>query len=149
MTLLEWTPTKGWNCAAPYFARKARQEASRNENNVDSVRQASWIPATDIYDTEEHYVFQLEIPGFTKDDLSIEFKEGILTVKGERKEEEMAEDVRFHRTERRKGSFARSFRLPKKAQIKKIDAALKNGILKLMVVKPEEQKPREIPITVN
>jgi HSP20 family protein len=110
---------------------------------------SSWYPATDIYDTESEYVFNLEVPGFAKDEINVEIKEGILTISGERKADEEAYGSNVHRAERRSGKFSRSFRLPKSVDGKNIKAKLHKGILELRIAKPEEQKTRTIPITFN
>ena len=92
----------------------------------------------------------MEIPGFAKDELDIEFKDSVLSVTGEHKQEEnKSEDENYHWIERNTGSFARSFRFPKSVDVKKIDASLKNGILELKIAKPEEKKPKTVPISVH
>lgn len=133
MTLLEWTPLRGLRNAAPLRGRVARPTVSRSE----------WLPATDIIDTESDYVLKMEVPGFRKNDMLIEFKDSILSVKGE-KQEGNADDVEFIRGERRHGNFSRSFRFPGDVDGKKINAKLKDGILELRVAKPEEKKPNRI-----
>jgi len=163
MTLVEWTPMKGWSCSgAPYSANPHRRVKRECTRPVTSA----WLPATDIYDTKDSYVFKMEVPGFSKEEISMEFKENTLIVKGEHKSEtgikteekagdkaevkaDVKEDVVYQCNERPKGNFSRSFKLPKSIDGKKIEARLKNGILKLTVPKPEEQKPKNIPISFN
>lgn len=111
--------------------------------------EGSWKPATDIIDTKEDYILKIEVPGFSKDDMNIEFKDSILSVSGEAKQMEDSEDQSYHWTERRSGGFSRSFRFPKNVDGKKIDAKLKDGILELKVAKPEETKPKSIEIQFN
>lgn len=111
--------------------------------------EGSWKPATDIIDTESDYILKMEVPGFSKDDMNIEFKDSILSVSGEVKQQEDSEDISYHWTERHKGSFSRSFRFPRSIDGKRIDAKLKDGILELKVAKPEESKPRNIEIKFN
>jgi HSP20 family protein len=151
MTLLRWTPMKKAGCMSPFYGRRL----NRHDNDKQVVRRENDVisryPATDIYDTDEYYVLKMEVPGFSKSEIDIEFKDSVLTVKGERKEEKEKEDkdVSYHWTERRHGNFSRSFRLPKDVDGKKIDAILKSGVLELKIAKPEEKKPRNIPITFN
>lgn len=143
MTLLRMKPASGCGCEHNYYSRPQDREISKQEQN-----DATWAPVTDIYDTEDNYVLKMEIPGYGKDDVNIEFKDSILYVSGEKKEE-VVEDARLYRSERRTGKFARSFKLPRDIDGKKIDAKLKNGLLELKVAKPEEKKPRNIPINFN
>ncbi|MCP5048681.1 MAG: Hsp20/alpha crystallin family protein [bacterium] len=139
MTLVQWTPVRGSRCARP-----VNYETKTRGSNV-----TSWQPATDIYDTESDYVFRMEVPGFAKEDVKVEFKDNVLTVNGERKEQAEVNDANYHRTERRSGVFSRSFRLPKNVDGKNIDAKLHKGILELRIAKPEERKTKTIPITFN
>jgi len=132
-------------CGSPVYGHRLFNAEEGNEET-----RPSWVPATDIFDTEDNYVLKMEIPGFAKDELDIEFKDSVLSVKGERKaEEKKSEEENYHWVERNSGGFARSFRFPRNVDVKKIDASLKDGILELRVAKPEETKPRTVPISVH
>ncbi len=144
MTLLQWTPKNTCGCMDPVYAKGYSQEAQKRSENTDR-----WFPVTDIYDTEKNYVLKMEIPGFAKEDVDVEFKDSILSVKGNRKEkDEIAEDSVI-RNERHGGGFVRSFKLPRNVDGSKIGASLKEGVLELRVAKPEAQKPKTIDITFN
>ncbi len=110
---------------------------------------AHWSPQTDIYETNESYVIKMELPGFKKDELSVEFNDDTLTVKGERKQDNEVKKENYHRIERYYGTFQRSFTLPRGIDAKKIDANLKDGILTLEIPKAEEAKAKAIPISVK
>lgn len=109
----------------------------------------NWSPVTDIYETKDHYVFKIEVPGLSKDDIKIEFKENVLIIKGEKKEEKEVKKENYHRIESFRGVFSRSFTIPKDIDPKKIEAALQDGILELKVGKAEEKKTKVIPITIK
>lgn len=142
MTLLQWTPTSTCGCMNPVHGRSYRYENQNNhEDNI------TWSPVTDIYDTEKDYVLKMEIPGFSKEDVDIEFKDNILSVKGNRKENTESNQDSVIRYERRRGGFSRSFKFPRNIDGSKIGASLKEGVLELRVAKPEEQKPQNIEIT--
>lgn len=117
------------------------------EKETDTL--AGRQPTTDIYETADDYVFKLEVPGIKKENITIEFKDNTLFIKGERKEEKEVKEEDYHRVESYSGTFARNFQLPENIDAKKIDAVLKNGILTLKVAKAEEKKPKEIPIAFN
>ena len=85
---------------------------------------SAWRPMTDIYETKEAYVFKVELPGFKKEDIKVEFSGDTLTLRGERKQEEETKNENCHRLERSYGMFERSFTIPKNVDAKKIDAAL-------------------------
>jgi len=109
----------------------------------------SWYPAVDIFDTKDEYVFKLEVPGLSKEDVNVEFHNHVLTIKGEKKEDREIKKENYHRIESFSGSFSRSFTLPKNADAGKIDASMKNGILELRIAKAEETKAKAIPIEVK
>ncbi len=109
----------------------------------------SWYPSTDIYETKDAYVFKLEVPGLSKEDINIEFNDNTLSVKGEKKEEKEVKKENYHRIESFSGTFSRSFNLPKNVDANKIDAAMKDGVLELRIAKAEEKKTKAIPITVK
>ncbi len=108
-----------------------------------------WYPVADIYETKDEYVFKLEVPGLSKDDVSIEFYSNTLTVKGERKEEKDVKKEDYHRIESYCGTFSRSFSIPQNVDTAKISANMKDGILELRIPKIEEKKAKAIPISVK
>lgn len=119
------------------------------DGDANDMSMTSWSPATDIYETKDEFVFKLEVPGMTKDDIQIEFNNETLMIKGERKEEKEVKEDDYHRIERRCGTFTRSFNLPKNIDEKKIDASIKDGVLELRLPKKEEAKIKAIPIKIK
>jgi HSP20 family protein len=130
MMMLRWSPMMGQECMNSCFG--------------DSDE--SWKPSTDIYDTKENFVLKMDLPGVSKEDVNVEFKDNVLTVTGERKDGKKEDDSCLCATERASGKFSRSFKFPENIDGDKIDASMKDGILELKVAKPEERKPRTIPI---
>jgi len=108
-----------------------------------------WHPLTDIFETKDSYVFKMELPGFSKNDIKIELVNDVLTVKGERKQEEEYQKEDVHRIERSYGAFQRTFSIPKNVDPKKIEASLKDGLLMLTILKVDEAKTKAIPISVK
>ncbi len=106
----------------------------------------SWVPAFDISETDKEYMVTAEIPGINVKDLDVTLSEGILTVKGEKKQEKEDNGENYHRVERTYGSFQRSFRIPEKVEAETVDAAYKDGVLKLTLKKAEAIKPKKIEI---
>jgi HSP20 family protein len=84
-----------------------------------------------------------------REDFNLEVKEGTLTLSGERKFEEAADGVQYHRVERVSGKFGRSFSLPQLVKSEDIKATYRDGILEIHVPKAEEAKPKQIAINVN
>ena len=114
-----------------------------------STNNSNWLPKTDVTEDKNSYKLTLELPGLDKDNVDVKLEDGVLTVKGEKKEENESKDSRFHRVERHYGSFVRSFRLPESVKREKIEATFKNGLLLINIPKAEEAKPKEIEVKVS
>jgi HSP20 family protein len=99
-----------------------------------------------VKETKDAYEVLADLPGMEKKDINISLHDNVLTVSGERKFEEKSEDENRYFQERTYGSFSRSFRLPYQVNQKDIRAEYKNGVLKVVLLKSEEAKPREIEI---
>ncbi len=110
---------------------------------------AMWAPAVDIYESGDDIVVKAEIPGIDRDGVAVEVKDGILTLRGERKFEKEEKEENYHRIERSYGTFVRSFALPSSADPEKVEAALKDGVLEVRIGKREQAKPRKVKVTVN
>jgi len=115
----------------------------RGENEGIS---AAWIPPVDIHETPDKLVFNVEVPGFKENELTLHAENGILTIEGERKFEEKKSEKNFHRVERSYGRFARSFTLPSNVSMQDIKATLQEGVLSIDLAKREDAKPKSIPI---
>ena len=103
-------------------------------------------PAFDISETEKEYVITGEIPGTDVKDLDVTLLDGILTVKGEKKQEKEDKDENYHRVERHYGEFERSFRIPEKVKADKLEATYKVGILKILLPKSEASEVKKIEV---
>ncbi|MCK5833999.1 Hsp20/alpha crystallin family protein [bacterium] len=110
---------------------------------------ALWAPGVDIKETTDALEVIAEIPGMKKEEISVSMHEGVLSISGEKKMEERKETESWHRNERIFGSFQRSFYIPSEIDQSKILASYKDGVLKVVLPKKEEQKRKEIPIKVN
>lgn len=106
----------------------------------------SWVPALDVWETEDELVYAFDLPGIPEEAITVEFEDGSLTVSADRKREEIASQDRFFRFERRFGSFSRTIGLPQGVTEDGISAKSENGVLEVHVRKPEQPKPRRIQI---
>lgn len=104
-----------------------------------------WKPSTDISELDNGYEVRTELPGVSKDDVSISVKDNLLTITGE-KHQDSDETKNYRRKENRFGSFERVFYLPPKVEPDSINAEFRDGVLTLSIPKPEDAKPREIQI---
>jgi len=112
----------------------------------DDLSMGSWNPNVDIYDEDDKLVIKAELPGLDKKDVSVDVKDRILTLKGERKNEHEVKEERYFRREMSYGRFERSFVLPADVDPDKIKADFKDGLLTIEVPKPEERKPKKIAV---
>jgi HSP20 family protein len=104
-------------------------------------------PATDIYETDDEFVVELEVPGYEEKELSIEVSDHTLAVKGSRettKEEKRKEFTLHERLERQ---FERRFVLPSQADTEHVKAVFANGVLEVHAGKLETVKPKHVAIT--
>ena len=106
----------------------------------------SWLPDLDVSETDKEFIIRAEATGIEKDDIDITLTEGLLTIKGEKKHENEEKEEDYHLIERSYGSFARTLRLPSDVEHDKIDANYKDGVLKLVIPKPEKVEPKKIEI---
>jgi HSP20 family protein len=107
---------------------------------------SGWSPPVDLHETEEHYVLTAEVPGLDREDLSIQMHDGRLTLAGVRQERTSACE-QFHRVERGRGSFSRTFQLPIAVDAERITADLRDGVLTVTCPKTTEHPARRIDIS--
>lgn len=111
---------------------------------AESATETAWMPAVDMVENENENMLVAELPGVNKEDVKLSVENGVLTISGTRKVNALPEDASWIRNEIRRGDFHRSVRLPEGIQADKISATMANGILKIVLPKAEEVKPREI-----
>jgi len=109
----------------------------------------AWAPAVDISERKDAYVLTVELPGVKVEDLEIAFQDGLLTIQGERKLMQDSSDEQFHMLERRYGLFRRSITLPPHVQADAIEASAEDGVLRVVVPKVEEVKPKRIEVRAS
>jgi HSP20 family protein len=102
-------------------------------------------PQTTLCDTGDNLELVAEVPGVEKEDLNVKIQGNYLEISGSRKPDN-PEGYKVHRTERETASFSRSFTLPYEVDAAKVEATLKDGLLKMTLPKSETAKPRLISI---
>ena len=110
------------------------------------LRGVEQYPSINVIDTNEEIVLVAELPGVRKEDIHLTVDNGLLTISGERKMHAMPEKAAWLRNEIRTGSFSRVLELPGLVNADKISAELSNGVLRVVLPKAEEAKPREVKI---
>jgi HSP20 family protein len=110
------------------------------------ARTAAFMPTTDVTVSDGDLVLTMDVPGVAEADLSIELRDGYLVVHGERKLPEVPEGAKIAHRERAFGKFERLIKVPDGVDADAIAAHLDNGVLSLIVPKPERMKPKTIAI---
>lgn len=148
--LMRWSP-----------ALKSAREVSKSYDDVDRFIHSffgtpalrgdatpSYVPAVDVEETPEAYVFHADLPGVSQKDVKVSVMGETLTIRGERQQESKEKDGNYRRIERVRGSFERTFTLPVPVRADEVKATFKDGVLEIAVPKAEKAKPREIEIKV-
>ena len=107
----------------------------------------NWAPSVDISETDDNFEVRAELPGVAKEDLNVSVKDNLLTLSGEKRQENVDDTQNYRRVERRYGSFQRRFTLPSEVATDDIKAEYSDGVLTLSIPKPEAAKPTEVSIT--
>jgi HSP20 family protein len=118
---------------------------SRDESGLTGA----WVPAVDVFEDNDAITLKLELPEVDAKDVDIQVEANQLTVRGERKLEKSENRDNYHRIERTYGAFSRSFTLPNTVDTEHISAESKDGVLRIVLPKRAETKPRQIRVQVE
>jgi HSP20 family protein len=118
----------------PYFRRATGQGAA---------------PAVDIVETDKQYELTAELPGLDPSQIDVKLANGRLTIKGEKKEEREEKKEGYYLSERRFGSFQRSFAVPEGVDPDRVSAEFSNGLLKIVLPKSAEHQQKEKKIAIK
>ncbi len=110
------------------------------DQNTRALRRADWVPLVDIRENESAFILEVEVPSVASEDLSVSVAEGLLSVTGQSHFAEESKESSLHRSERLRGSFSRSFKLPEGVDSESIAAQMKEGILYLNIPKKQTVK---------
>lgn len=146
MAIIKWSPAREI-ASLQQGINRLFEDVFAQPGGYDSDAMVAWRPPVDIVDTQEAIVIFAEIPGVDKDDVSIEVKDNVLTIQGERVVDKSIGNGSYYRSERIFGKFGRSFALPTMVRTDGIQASFKNGILKITIPKPGDEKPRRVSIS--
>lgn len=123
-----------------------------NDYHEDYLKNSTFRPATNIFETDNNFSVEILLPGFKKEDVQMSYHENVLTVKVELPEnkEEEKQEYRYERREFGVYNFERKFRIPKTVDSDNISARFEDGILKLELPKKAEALPKPpVEIKIN
>jgi HSP20 family protein len=141
MALIKWDPFR------EFGALNERMGNFLGRNWEAPMATTAWNPSVDIFENDNEVVIKAELPGLDAKDIDIKLENNVLTLKGERRFEKEAKEENYHRIEREYGMFSRTFSLPVVVNPEKVTAEYKDGVLKIVLPKKEEIKPKPIKIS--
>jgi HSP20 family protein len=146
-TLARWDPFTELASMRNVFDRMFDESLPRFAARLNGDELAGYNLGIDVYETPEELVVKAAVPGVDPNDVEISVEEDVLTIKGETRQENEANDETFIRRELRYGAFQRTLRLPPTVEAEKASAEFENGVLKLHLPKKPEARARSIKIT--
>jgi len=146
--MIKWEPFKDLSSIRENLNRLLEENIIKMVQRKSSLK-GSWHPPADIYELENEIVLTVELPGMKQKDISLEMKDDVLIVKGERKVDDAVQEEKYQRMERLFGHFERSFVLSSTVKVEEIKAAYKNGVLTVSLPKKKEHSERKINVTAN
>lgn len=152
MALVKW---KKRNLYDPWEEMRSLQKSINDLFNFESYPAATGLfdrsmsPATDVVEGDSEFEVTCELPGLDKKDIDITMASNVLTIKGQKKGENEEKKGKYYKKETVSGTFQRTFSLPNTVDSENIKAELKDGVLRVVVPKKEEAKPKSITVEVK
>jgi HSP20 family protein len=149
MALVKWDPFRDVAELQNRINRMFDESFGRSRDMDDEMNLRAWRPAVDIYEAENGIVIAVELPGVGKESVSVEVKDDVLTLKGERLADPVISEDSYYRRERLFGPFKRSFTIHQNIKPDQIKATFKDGILQVEIPRPIQEEPKQITVNVE
>ena len=149
MAIVRWDPFRDVAELQNRINRIFDESFGQHRKTDDDLPTNTWRPAVDIYEAENGVVLAVELPGVKKEDVSVEVKDDVLTLKGERPANPDIGEDSYYRRERFYGPFKRSFSLHQNIQPDLIKATFKDGVLQIEIPRPMREQPKQITVNVE
>lgn len=144
--IMRWEPFRNLSALQEQVNRLFQ---SNFPSRGDQFALTAWVPAVDVYETEDELVIKADLPDVSEKDLDVRVENNMLNIHGERKFEQKVKEENYLRTERAYGSFSRSFSLPNSVNTEGVKAEYKDGVLTITLPKRAESKPKQVKIAVT
>ena len=149
MNMVKWDPFRELEDVSSRLNRIFERPLIRSESGKEMLAVADWAPSVDISETDTAYLIKGELPGVKKEDVKVTIENGMLTIRGERKQEKEEKGKKFHRVECSYGSFMRSFQVPDDADEDSVKAEFKGGMLNITLPKSAKSKSKSVDVAVT
>ena len=113
----------------------------------EALEKPPFMPSCDAEETETQYLLSFDLPGVRREEIKVDFHDGLLTISGERHEARESKDKNRTRTERFSGTYQRSIRFPIEVDSSRIEAHYADGVLRLTVPKAQASTARRIAVS--
>ena len=134
MNLINWRP----KTVSSYHTLPNIFERMIDDNFFYDYDNIKWTPSVDINESSDTFMITADLPGIKKSDIEVKVEENVLILNAERKIDKTSSNEKYHFSERRSGTFSRSFKLPKSIKEEKITADFDNGVLSIIIPKAED-----------
>ncbi|GHV59062.1 heat-shock protein Hsp20 [Campylobacterota bacterium] len=128
------------------FLELRRQIDALSEKGDLAPNLSSFSPAVNTRESDDAFLITIDLPGVEKDAITVDLKDNVLSISGERKFENDIKEENFYRLESRYGRFERRFSLPDNTDTEKIAAGFKNGVLTLTLPKAQPKGAKQISV---
>ncbi|OHB25527.1 MAG: molecular chaperone [Desulfuromonadaceae bacterium GWC2_58_13] len=147
MAIVKWDPWPELRAMQDQMTRLL--EMSQDRVAGEPFEQGLWQPPVDIYEDDREVVVKMEIPEVEQEDIDVQIEDYTLIIQGERRLEKEENKQNYQRIERGYGSFRRVFSLPTAVDAEHTRARCDKGVLKIVLPKKNQGKPRQIEITIE
>ena len=137
MSLIKWTP---------FFTDDDMSESLSDMLPAVRGNQFGFTPAVDMYEDKENIIIETQLAGINPDDVSISIENDTLCIKGKSEKKSEIDEKNYYRKEIKRGSFFRSISLPTRVNGDEAKAVAEEGVLKIIIPKASETKPKVIKI---
>jgi HSP20 family protein len=149
MPLVKWDPFRNVATLQERINRLFEDSFPHAQGVEDDMAVCAWRPNVDIYEVDSGVVIKVDLPGVRKEDVAVEVKDSLLTLRGERKDDPEVPEDRYYRRERTCGNFIRAFTLQAPVEPDQIKATFKDGVLKVTLPHPQEDVPKRVQVNID
>lgn len=148
MNPTQWNPYQELEGMLERLNRLLGPRGSTQGDGRETITAAEWTPAVDVFETDQEFRIEVELPGVRKEAGRVDVHDGVVTIRGERERRSDDRATRRRRSERQYGIFQRSFTLPPTVEASKVSAEFHDGVLNVRLPKSETAKPKAIEVKV-